>query len=62
MTLNFVLPEIFPGSKDLAAFFARVSNMLCVSGRGVFLLGSIVSDEPLRYSDQSKFRILEALY
>jgi hypothetical protein len=62
MAFNFVLPEIFPSSKDFAAFFARVSNMFCFAGCGIFLLGSIVPDEPLRHSDQLEIRILEALY
>jgi hypothetical protein len=44
---NFVLPQIFPGSKDLAAFFTGVSNMSGGISRVVLLLDGVVSNKPL---------------
>jgi hypothetical protein len=47
MVIDFVLPQVFPGCKNLAALFARVSHVLCVLRRDVLLLDGVVSNKPL---------------
>jgi hypothetical protein len=62
MVLDFMLPQVFPCGKYLAALFAAIAHMLCITLLGIFLLYGIVPHEPLRYSDQAELELSEALY
>ncbi len=62
MVLDFMLPQVFPGGKYLAALFAAIAHVFCITLLGIFLLYGVVPHKPLRYSDQAGVKLSEALY
>ena len=62
MVLDFMLAQVLPGGKYLAALFAAITHMFRITLLGIFLLYGVVPHEPLRYSDQAGLRLSEAIY
>ncbi len=47
MVLDFMLPQVFPCGKYLAALFAAIAHVLCITLLGILLLYGVVPHEPL---------------